>query len=131
MGFRILMVIDHYPPILGGAQLQTRLLSRHLVARGHQVSVATTWQTGLPEYEEDAGIQVYRIKGLTMRVPWFFKDPGWRRHPPTFPEPGLVWGLRRLIDRIQPDIVQTYGWITYSCAVALIGKKIPMVISLR
>ena len=127
----ILMVIDHYLPIQGGAQYQTQRLSQSLAQRGHKVSVVTVWQTGLPEVEDDNGIKVYRIKGLTLRVPWFFKEPGWRRYPPPFPDPGLVLELRRLIGRLHPDVIQVYGWMVYSCAVALLGKHIPMVVSAR
>lgn len=125
------MVIDHYPPLLGGSQLQTQRLSHCLLERGYEVSVATMWQTGMREQEDDGGVQVYRLKGLTTRVPWFFKEPGRRRYPPPFPDPGLVMGLRRLIERLRPDVVHVCGWTAYSCAVALLGKRIPMVVTAR
>jgi glycosyltransferase involved in cell wall biosynthesis len=124
------MVSDFYPPFIGGAERQVQLLSWELIRRGHEVKVATVWHDGLPEQQDDSGIAVRRLKGLTTRVPWFSKDPKRRYHPP-FPDPGIVQGLRQFIQRWQPDVVHAHGWIAYSCSVALLGKKIPLVISVR
>lgn len=127
---RILMLSSFYPPDIGGAQRQIQLLSRELVRRGHSVAVVTIWQEGLPEREDDQGVAVYRMKGLTTRVPWFSQEAHRRHHPP-FPDPAIVHGLRRLIDQFQPDVVHSYAWITYSGAAALFGRSIPLVISAR
>src|SRR4051794_29992779 len=96
---RILMLSSFYPPDIGGAQRQIQLLSRELVRRGHVVAVVTVWQTGLPEHEDDQGVAVHRLKGLTTRVPWFSQETNRRHHPP-FPDPAIVHGLRRLIDQL-------------------------------
>ena len=40
-------------------------------------------------------------------------------------------GLRSLIDEFQPDVVHSYGWISYSVAAALAGKDIPLLLSAR
>jgi len=127
---RILMASDFYPPFIGGAERQVQLLSRELVLRGHTVGVATVWHDGLPEREQDAGVHVWRLKGLTTRVAWFSKDPRRRFHPP-FPDPGMVWELRRLVRRWRPDVVHAHGWIGYSCAAALLGATTPLVLSVR
>jgi glycosyltransferase involved in cell wall biosynthesis len=39
--------------------------------------------------------------------------------------------LRRLIRRFRPDIVHSYGWISYSCAAALLGSNVPLIITSR
>src|SRR5919109_1095197 len=130
MSLRILLVTDVYPPLIGGVERQMQLLGKKLLQRGHVVSVATPWQVGLLQQEDDSGVSVYRLKGLTSRVPWFSINPKRLHHPP-FPDPGTVWGLRRVIKRFQPDVIHAYGWITYSCAVALLGKKIPLLLSVR
>jgi glycosyltransferase involved in cell wall biosynthesis len=126
----ILMVSDFYPPFIGGAERQAQLLSRQLALKGHSVSVATVWHTGLPAQQNEDGVQVYRLKGLTTQAPWFSTDPKRRFHPP-FPDPGIVWGLRRLIAHVQPDVVHAAGWIAYSSVAALLGKRIPLLISVR
>ena len=58
------------------------------------------------------------------------RDPGRQHHPP-FPDPVTTLGLRRLIRRWKPDLVHSYGWITYSAAAALLGSDIPLVVSAR
>ena len=121
---------DLYPPYIGGSARSTRLLARGLARRGHTVSVATPWQTGSPEREDDGGIEVYRVRSLTTRLSFLSADPARRRHPP-FPDPETIWRLRRLVARLRPDLVHVYGWIAYSCAVALLGLRIPLLLTAR
>jgi glycosyltransferase involved in cell wall biosynthesis len=130
MALRIMLLTDVYPPLIGGVELQMQLLGHKLNQRGHSVCVVTAWQPGQAERDDDAGVQVYRIKGLASRLARFSTQPGRRHHPP-FPDPGVVWSLRRVIDRFRPDVVHTYGWITYSGVVALVGKSIPLLLSVR
>jgi glycosyltransferase involved in cell wall biosynthesis len=127
---RILMASDFYPPFIGGAERQVQLLGQELHLRGHAVGVATVWHSGQPAQQDDAGVDVRRIKGLTTRVDWFSKDPQRRFHPP-FPDPGMVWELRRLVREWRPELVHAHGWIAYSCAAALLGTSIPLVVSVR
>lgn len=127
---RILMASDFYAPFMGGAERQVELLSKELVKRGHEVHVATVWHEGLEEEVDDEGVRLHRLKGLVTRVPWFSKDPQRRYHPP-FPDPGLVRGLRRVIKRERPDLVHSAGWIAYSCAAALVGTSVPLLMSVR
>ncbi len=125
---RILVAADFYPPFLGGLEGQAQRLARELASRGHEVTVATIWHRGLPEREVADGVTVHRLKGLTTGVPWFSTVPGRRYHPP-FPDPAVVWHLHRLIGRVRPDVVHARGWIAYSCAAALLGRQIPLLIS--
>jgi glycosyltransferase involved in cell wall biosynthesis len=127
---RLLLVTDSYPPLVGGADFQTQALARAMQAAGHEVTVATPWQPGLAETESDGGVLVRRTRALTMRVPWFSKDPGRRHHPP-FPDPGTVIGLRRIIRSFRPDLVHAYGWVSYSAAVALWRTRTPTIVSAR
>jgi len=126
---RILLVTDHYPPFIGGAHRQSYVLSHQLHERGYDVAVATIWHGGLPRYEND-GVDVYRMRQIEMLPPWTARNKKQRHHPP-FPDPSVVWQMRRLIDRFKPDIVHSHGWITYSAAVALIGHKTPLLITAR
>lgn len=130
MQLRILMASDFYPPFIGGAERQVQLLSRELSLRGHHVDVATVWHKGLQQVERDAGVTVHRLKGLATSVPWFSSNPDRRYHPP-MPDIGLVWGLRRLIRKLKPDIVHCHGWILYSGMVATLGTRIPLMASVR
>lgn len=127
---RILMASDFYAPFIGGSERQVQLLGKELVRRGHEVGVATVWHVGLPECQTDFGMSVHRLKGLVTRSPRRTRDQKRRYHPP-FPDPGIVWRLRRLVRQYQPDVMHAHGWIAYSCAVALIGTDIPLLISAR
>lgn len=127
---QILIASDFYAPFIGGAERQVQLLAKELVLQGHSVHIATVWHEGLALEEDDDGVQIHRLKALTTLVPWFSKNPGRRYHPP-FPDPALAWALRRLIKRIKPDVIHSNGWITYSCAGALVGLSVPLVVSAR
>jgi glycosyltransferase involved in cell wall biosynthesis len=125
---RILLATDYYPPGLGGAQIQSHLIARELRARGHEVAVATVWQHGLPAFELDEGIPVHRLRQLRT-LPVIAR--AWRHHQPPFPDPITVIPLRRLIARFRPDVVHSYGWFSYSCAFALLGRDIPLLLTAR
>jgi glycosyltransferase involved in cell wall biosynthesis len=51
--------------------------------------------------------------------------------PPPFPDPEAVVRMRRLIREFKPDLVHSYGWLTYSCAAALRRSSVPLVLSMR
>jgi glycosyltransferase involved in cell wall biosynthesis len=61
---------------------------------------------------------------------WISEDP-YKHNPPPFPDPEAVWRLRRLVTEFEPDIVHAYGWLTHSTAVALLGRRVPLLISAR
>ncbi len=127
---RIIMATDFYPPFLGGVELQSQTLSRELARRGDEVSLITVWRPGLLTHQRDAGVEIYRLKGLFTAPPWFSTVPGRRYHPP-FPDPLIALRLRRLLRSWRPDVVPTTGWISYSCALAHLGLKTPLVLSAR
>lgn len=127
---KILLVSDNYPPFLGGAHRQTQLLGRELVRRGHTVKVATLWHGGMPSEEEDEGVTVYRLKQMRTWLPGLVRSKAQQYQPP-WPDPVTTWQLRQVINQFEPDVIHAYGWISYSLAVALIGKSIPVLLSGR
>ncbi len=128
--YRVLLVTDAFAPMIGGADRAVQSVATELAARGHAVAVATAWQPGLPARETRDGIPVHRLRDLTSRVPWISADP-YRHVPPQFPDPEGVIRFKRLIRRFQPDLVHSYGWLTYSCAAALAGTGVPLLLSLH
>jgi glycosyltransferase involved in cell wall biosynthesis len=127
---RLLLVTDSYPPFVGGADRQIQMIARAMRDNGHAVQVATPWQAGLLELEDDAGVTVHRIRALMTRVAWFSKNPRRRNHPP-FPDPATTFALRRIVDQFHPDVVHSYGWISYSAAAAVLGTRVPLLVSAR
>src|SRR5512140_3074233 len=116
---RIMLLTDFFAPHLGGVELQVQALAHAMSGEGHEVIVVTVWAHGLAEEEVIDDVRVVRLRSLATMVPWFSGDPDRRYHPP-FPDPRIAFGLRRLARRFRPDIVQTHGWIAYSCALALV-----------
>lgn len=127
---RVLLVTDSYPPIIGGATRAAQQLGRQLRLRGHDVVVATVWQRDQPGLEDDDGVQVHRLRGAVSRVEALSADPS-RYTPPPFPDPELAWRLRSLLKSARPDVVHTYGWLTYSLLPALTATRIPLVLAMR
>jgi glycosyltransferase involved in cell wall biosynthesis len=126
---RVLLVIDFYPPFIGGAELQTQLLAEELARRGHAVTVATVWHSGLRQTETTEGVAICRLRGFAMRLPWAFS--GRRHFHPPAPDPLITLGLVRLIRRFRPDVVHATGWIAYSTRVATKLMRRPLVVSAR
>jgi glycosyltransferase involved in cell wall biosynthesis len=127
---RLLLASDHYPPFIGGAQRQTKLLAKRLSERGHEVALATPWQAGLPSVEEDDGITVHRIRQLRTALARFSKGAA-QQHQPPFPDPVSIRDLRRVLRGFEPDLIQSYGWISYSIAVAMGRRRIPLLLTAR
>jgi glycosyltransferase involved in cell wall biosynthesis len=125
---RVLLVTDSYPPLVGGATFWSQQVAQEMSKRGHQVTVATSWQPDAPALEADGPVPVHRLRDLTSRVPGISADP-YRHNPPPFPDPEAVLRLRRLIRRTQPDLVHSYGWLTHSVAAALLGTDVPLLVS--
>lgn len=124
---KILLASDHYPPAIGGAQVQTQALARAISAAGHEVAVATVWQPGLPAHEIDQDIDISRLRQMRS----FGGHATERLHQPPFPDPVTVVELRRLIRRFNPQILHTAGWFSYSAALALGRRPTPLVVSAR
>jgi glycosyltransferase involved in cell wall biosynthesis len=130
MSLKVLIVSDSYPPLQGGGTRATHQLAQHLYGRGHSVAVATVWQHAMPAYELDGKVPVHRLRGAVSRAPALSADPV-RYTPPPFPDPELSLRLARLIAHYRPDLVHAYGWITYSCRVALRDNHVPLLVCLR
>jgi len=128
---RILLVSDSYPPLIGGATRASHLLAQDLARRGHAVCVATSDQEGAPARERDqTGVHIRRLPGLVTRMHVLSANP-YRRIPPPFPDPETALRFRHLITHFRPDVIHSYGWMGYSCALSLGGRRIPFVVSGR
>jgi glycosyltransferase involved in cell wall biosynthesis len=110
---RILMLTQNYPPTQGGIELHVQALSRELEARGHEVAVATLWQPGLPEYAEEDGVRVYRIRGTAHRLArLLFENPACAFSPPVI-DPELLRALGRVIALESPQVVHGHNWLVH------------------
>lgn len=64
---KVLMMIDQFYPIVGGAESQAKRISERLIQRGHQVSVLTRkGKKELDDFETVDGIDIYRLPILGL-----------------------------------------------------------------
>lgn len=127
---RILMFSDFYPPVLGGMERHVQTLAHELARRGHSVAVATLAHEGSPAYEDNGGVRVYRLPGWNRALKPFYASADRQFHP-TIPDPGVVSGLRHVVDREQPEIVHGRGWMLYSYLPLRPYADIPLVVTLH
>jgi glycosyltransferase involved in cell wall biosynthesis len=127
---RILMLSQFYPPIIGGEEQHVRTLSIELVARGHDVVVVTLEHQGLPTFELDQSVRVYRIHSSIQRIPRLFSDNG-RRYAPPFPDPELVLALRRIVMQERPEIVHAHNWLVHSFLPLKTWSKARLIVTLH
>lgn len=127
---RALIVTDYYRPLIGGSIRSVELMARRLGEAGHTVAIATAWQPGEPPPEEHEGVRVYRLRDLSSRMRWISEDP-YKHNPPPFADLEAAWRLRRVVKDFKPDLVHSYGWISHSMAVGLLGMKVPFLLSAR
>ena len=65
---KILMLTWEYPPrIVGGIARVVNDLSKRLIKDGHEVTVVTYRDGDTPYYEDDKGVQVYRVDNYMIR----------------------------------------------------------------
>jgi len=106
---RILLVSEFYPPILGGLELHVQALARSLVARDHDVHVATL----APDARTCGdGVEVH-VLSSTLGGLVAFDDRSRPYHPPVA-DPRVSRGLRRLLADLRPDVVHAHNCMATS-----------------
>ncbi|MFG3439655.1 glycosyltransferase [Nonomuraea sp. NPDC047897] len=105
---RVLIGTDTYPPEPGGSAPSVRALAHELAARGHDVHVVCRSGHGPPRAARDGDVMVYRLRSVPL--------PGFGRIclPPLLAGP-----LRRLVERIAPDVAHVHG--AFAVARAVLG----------
>ena len=64
---KILMLTWEYPPRIGGGmERAVHDPSHRLIKAGHEVTVVTYKENDLPEYENDKGVEVYRVENYMI-----------------------------------------------------------------
>jgi glycosyltransferase involved in cell wall biosynthesis len=125
-----MMLAQSFAPIVGGEERVVEDLSRELVARGHEVSIATLQQPGNVTPSEIAGAPVHALRSSAYRVTRGHQDTE-RRHAPPAPDPETVLDLRRVLERERPQIVHAHNWIVHSYIPLARGSQSALVLSLH
>lgn len=110
---RILMLAQFFQPILGGEERHVQDLCTELIQRGHDVAIVTLWKNGLPSFEVDRGLRIYRVKSSLQEASWLYHEEQ-RPHVPPIPDPKVMRELQRIIETERPEIVHGHNWFVYS-----------------
>jgi glycosyltransferase involved in cell wall biosynthesis len=126
---RVLMLSELYPPHIGGSEQHVRNLARGLVARGHEVSVATIADGAAASTTDDDGVRVHRVRSSTQRLP-MANATGRPYHPP-FPDPDVVRALGQIVAAEDPDIVHAHNWMVNSYLPVKVQSDAPLALTLH
>ena len=125
-----MMLAQSFAPIVGGEERVVEDLSRELVARGHEVSIATLQQPGGVTPSESAGARVYTLRSTSYRITHTHQDTE-RRHAPPAPDPETVIDLQRVLRRERPQLVHAHNWIVHSYLPLARGAHSALALSLH
>lgn len=124
------MLAQSFAPIVGGEERVVEDLSRELVARGHDVSIATLQQPGETTPGEVAGARVHTLRSTSYRITTTHQDTE-RRHAPPAPDPETVLDLQRVLRRERPQLVHAHNWIVHSYLPLARGSHSALALSLH
>ncbi len=127
---KILMLTQFYAPVVGGEERAVEDISAELVARGHDVSIATLRLPGVSRGDLVNGVRVHQLDSFFGRFTSAFAESD-RRHLPPIPDPHVDAGLRRLIAAEKPDVVHAHNWIVHSVPAGSRRGSAPLVLSLH
>jgi len=125
---KILITTDVYPPEPRGGARYAQSIAEQLNRRGHQVVVLTTAFPGFAMCTEETGLLVYRVHGFFSRIPFLYQVKE-GRFPPPLKDWLLYRELRQVLEKHEPDVVHSQGWIVHSLIPALGKYNIPLVMS--
>lgn len=107
---RILVVVPHYFPAIGGVEAYSRAIVKHLKSLGHEVTVVTTGEKAGRETLD--AVRVIRLKPL-FRLSNTPINPLW------------YFTLRKLIRTVKPDVIHAHSPVPFLADMAVLtaGKR--------
>jgi glycosyltransferase involved in cell wall biosynthesis len=122
------MLVDLYPPNIGGVENYVQSLSKILCCRNHEVTVFTL---GHPvKIELNQRIKIYREEGIFQKIPFLYGKSKKKWHPPST-DLLLTHKIAKVIEHEKPDIIHAHGWILYSMLPLKKKYNIPLVVTLH
>ncbi len=112
---RVIVVVPHYFPAIGGVETYSRGIVKELVQRGHSVTVKTTRLPHTKKNESIVGATVIRLR------PWF-------RLSNTPVNPLWYSTLTRIFNRIKPNVIHAHSPVPFLADMAALaaGKRWPV-----
>jgi glycogen synthase len=127
---RILQLAQFYDPIIGGEEAHVRTLCRHLVDRGHDVTLITYATADDEGTTRDHGVEVVRVRPTSSRIPFVYSDRSWP-HAMPIPDPATRSAISRAVRRLRPDVAHAHNWIANSAVGPLHQAGVPLVTTLH
>lgn len=124
------MLAQWYAPIIGGEENHVRALAQALVARGHEVAVATLAHDEPAAMQVDGGVRVHRIRATVQRIGGLFADAR-RQSMPPLPDPEAALALRAIVAHERPDIVHAHNWLVHSYLPLHVGSGRKLIVTLH
>jgi len=94
---RILMASHAYPPTVSGVTLVVQKVARAMVARGHAVTIICGSDGDQPYRDEDEGVRLVRVRGLS--------NPWWKETTIPFINRKE---LDEIVDEVRPEILHAH-----------------------
>jgi glycosyltransferase involved in cell wall biosynthesis len=104
---RILVIVPHYFPAIGGVETYSRAVAIHLKKSGHEVTIVTTGEKSKQETID--GMEVIRLK------PWL-------RLSNTPINPLWYFSLRKIIRTVKPDVIHTHSPVPFLADMAVLAS---------
>jgi glycosyltransferase involved in cell wall biosynthesis len=124
---RIAMVVHKLPPeSLGGTELYTMSLARHLTARGHQVAIFCPTDSDVRAIQAEQGIIIWREPRSRSVLP----NPA-GEFVRTLRDPAIEWGFRRFLAEVQPELIHVQHLQGVSLRLLRLARGIPRVLTLH
>jgi glycosyltransferase involved in cell wall biosynthesis len=112
---KIIVVVPHYAPAIGGVETYSRAIVHELVQLGHSVTVVTTRLAHTKKVETIDGATVIRLN------PWI-------RLSNTPINPLWYFSLKKIITRTRPDVIHVHSPVPFLADMAVLaaGKRWPV-----
>lgn len=92
------------------------------------MAVATAEQDGHRGDGIENGMRVFRVGDLTTPLSVLSSDAT-RHTPPPWTDPRAAMQLNRVMATVRPDLVFSYGWISYAASIAAGRHDVPFILS--
>ena len=124
---KILMLAWEYPPrVVGGIARVVHDLSKRLIKDGHEVTVVTYKDGDMPEYEDDKGVDVYRVSNYMINpnnfIDWIMQL--------NF---NMIAKVNQLLNEGKKfDVIHAHDWlVTYAAKTLKNSYGIPLVATIH
>jgi len=126
------MLVDLFPPIIGGKEGYVSELSKELFNKGHNVSVVTlnVASYNLPPRGQSDGVNIIRISGMFQKIGILYAGSKIRPNLP-IKDISLAKQLSGIIQELRPEVIVCHSNFLYSIRSLAAKRGIPLIVTLH